>query len=182
MGMRGGLAREVNLCRGQDGGLVDEVAEGALQAHGFGGEGAGGRAEKLKLGKQRAEIARRRARRSTAVSCPSQFPVPRALLSSLCGFPSLVSAFSLSAFQLFASWPVEQRALGLPLGEGDFNQTPTKWGRPFDALDISALLHKSLRSYDYNHLSHARALSPASPLPESVETRRAGRRTAWAVP
>jgi hypothetical protein len=32
------------------------MADGALQGQGFGGEGAGGRAEKLKLGKQKAEI------------------------------------------------------------------------------------------------------------------------------
>jgi hypothetical protein len=50
--------------RGQGVGLVNEVAEAALQVQGFGGEGAGGRAEKLKLGKQKAAIARRRARRS----------------------------------------------------------------------------------------------------------------------
>jgi hypothetical protein len=54
-------------------GLVDEAAEGALQGQGFGGEGAGGRAGKLKLRKQftlprlateygKAEIARRRVR------------------------------------------------------------------------------------------------------------------------
>ena len=61
---------------------------GALQGQGFGGEGEGGRAEKLKLGKQKAEIARRKARRrSAAASCP------------------LISAFSFSAFQLFASCP-----------------------------------------------------------------------------
>jgi hypothetical protein len=32
--------------------LVDQVAELVLQFQGFGGEGEGGRAEKLKLGKQ----------------------------------------------------------------------------------------------------------------------------------
>ena len=45
-------------------GLVDEVAEGARQEQGFGGEGAGGRAEKLKLGKQEAEIPSGRGWRS----------------------------------------------------------------------------------------------------------------------
>jgi hypothetical protein len=35
--------------------------ERAFQLQGFGGEGAGGRAEKLKLGKEKAEIAMRRA-------------------------------------------------------------------------------------------------------------------------
>jgi hypothetical protein len=39
---RGGLRHESNLRRGQGVGLVDEVAEGALQVQGFGGEGAGG--------------------------------------------------------------------------------------------------------------------------------------------
>lgn len=39
---RGGLPHEINLRRGQGVGLVDEVAEGALQFQGFGGEGAGG--------------------------------------------------------------------------------------------------------------------------------------------
>jgi hypothetical protein len=67
---RGGFPHEINLRRGQGVGLVDEVAEGALQVHFFGGAGAGGRAEKLKLGKQKAAIARRRVRRSAAVSCP----------------------------------------------------------------------------------------------------------------
>src|ERR1039457_5251361 len=39
-----------------------------------------------------------------------------------------VSAFSLSAFQLFTSWPVEQRALGLLLAGCDFNQAPKEIG------------------------------------------------------
>jgi|ERR1019366_1263372 hypothetical protein len=39
---RGGFPHELNLGWGQGVGLVDEVAEGALQAQGFGGEGAGG--------------------------------------------------------------------------------------------------------------------------------------------
>jgi len=43
---------QLDLRRDQAGALVDEVAEGALQGQGFGGAGAGGRAEKLKLGKQ----------------------------------------------------------------------------------------------------------------------------------
>jgi hypothetical protein len=70
------LPHEGNLRPGQGVGLVDEVAEGALQGQGFGGEGAGGRAEKLKLGEQKAEIAKWRARRSAAVSCPPHLPVP----------------------------------------------------------------------------------------------------------
>jgi hypothetical protein len=65
----GGLPHEFNLHRGQALGLIDEVAERALQAQNFGGEGEGGRAEKLKLGKQKAVIARRRARRSAGASC-----------------------------------------------------------------------------------------------------------------
>jgi hypothetical protein len=36
---------------------------------------SGGWAEKLKLGKQKAEIARRLARRSAAVSCPPHLPL-----------------------------------------------------------------------------------------------------------
>ena len=39
---RGGLPHESNLRRGQGVGLVDEVAEGALQVQGFGGEGTCG--------------------------------------------------------------------------------------------------------------------------------------------
>lgn len=38
----GGFPHEVNLRWGQGVGLVDEVAEGALQGQGFGGAGAGG--------------------------------------------------------------------------------------------------------------------------------------------
>src|ERR1017187_5485791 len=39
---RSGCPYEINLRRGQAGGLVDEVAEGALQFQGLGGTGAGG--------------------------------------------------------------------------------------------------------------------------------------------
>ncbi len=46
-----GLLHEFNLRRGQAAGLDDEVTEGALQFEGFDSEGAGGGAEKLKLGK-----------------------------------------------------------------------------------------------------------------------------------
>jgi len=42
MGMRGGLPHQGDLCLGQGPGLVDEVAEGALQGQGFGSEGVGG--------------------------------------------------------------------------------------------------------------------------------------------
>ena len=42
MGMRGGFPHEFNLRRCQGVGLVDEVAEGALQSQGLGGECAGG--------------------------------------------------------------------------------------------------------------------------------------------
>jgi hypothetical protein len=73
-GARSIPAFEIRVGRG----LVDEVAEGALEVQGFGGEGAGVRAEKLKFGKQstlrslatedgKAEI---RARGSAAVPCP----------------------------------------------------------------------------------------------------------------
>ena len=59
--------------------MLDEVAERVLQAQGFGGEGVGGRAEKLKLDKQsplrslamedeKSEIARRRARITFSIS------------------------------------------------------------------------------------------------------------------
>ena len=36
------MPQEFNLHRGEGVGLVDEVAEGALQGQGFGGAGAGG--------------------------------------------------------------------------------------------------------------------------------------------
>jgi len=39
---RGGLSKQGNLRRGQEVGLVDKVAEAALQDQGFGGESAGG--------------------------------------------------------------------------------------------------------------------------------------------
>jgi hypothetical protein len=78
---RGGLPYQFNLRRGQGAGLVNEVAERALQVQGFGGEGARRRAEKLKWGKQstlrspatedgKAEIVGRRGRRSAVPSCP----------------------------------------------------------------------------------------------------------------
>jgi hypothetical protein len=116
-------------------GLVDEVAERALQFQSFGGAGAGGRAEKLKLGKQKAEIARRRARRSAAPSCLPIFLFLAPCFLNAPGFRFPLSArrfqvsgFSLSAFQLFASWPVEQRALGLLLAGGEFDQAPNEMG------------------------------------------------------
>jgi hypothetical protein len=128
--------------------LVDEVAEGAFHGQGFGCGGAGGRAEKLKLGKQKAEIARPGAQRSAAPSCPPHLPVPCALIShfSLSAFPISafvpafrppVSGFRLSAFQLFASWPVEQRALDLLLAGDDFDQAPNEIG----SSRRSALFH-----------------------------------------
>ena len=81
--------------------MVDEVAEGALQGQGLGGEGAGVRAEKLKLGKQKAEIAWRRARRSVAASCPPRLSVPRALLSGrLSAFCILHATFGLLIWAL----------------------------------------------------------------------------------
>ena len=52
---REGLATPRSFRRVQGVGLVDEVAEGALKVQGFGGAGADGRAEKLKLGKQKVE-------------------------------------------------------------------------------------------------------------------------------
>jgi hypothetical protein len=73
-----------------------EVAEGALQFQGFGGEGAGRHAEKLELGKQstlrstvtedgKAEIPRRRAQRSAAPSCPPHLRGPcTAIHQDLC--------------------------------------------------------------------------------------------------
>jgi hypothetical protein len=85
----------------------------ALKCQAFGGEGVGGRAEKLKLGKQKAESARRSAPRSAAVSYPPHLPVPCALSSHFC--------FLLSRFQLFFFLPVEQFALGLLLAGGDFD-------------------------------------------------------------
>ena len=48
--------------------MIDEAAERALQAQGFGGAGAGGRAEKLKLGKQKAEIGKTKLKGECAVS------------------------------------------------------------------------------------------------------------------
>jgi len=52
----------------------------------------------------------------------SAFPIS-AFVSA---FRPPASAFSLSAFQLFASWPVEQCALCLLLAGGDFIQTPNE--------------------------------------------------------
>ena len=41
------MPHEVNLGRGDGVGLVDEIAERALQGQGFGGEGAGGLAGRM---------------------------------------------------------------------------------------------------------------------------------------
>ena len=66
----GGLPHRGDLGWSQAVGLVDEVAEHALQGQGFGGERADGCAEKRKLGKQKPEIAwRERRRRTGAASC-----------------------------------------------------------------------------------------------------------------
>ena len=63
---------EGDFRRGQGVGLVDEVAEGAPHGQGFsrGGAGGGGQAEKLKLGKQKAEIPSRTVRPPAAAACP----------------------------------------------------------------------------------------------------------------
>src|ERR1035441_2939128 len=101
-------------------GLVDEVAEGALQFQGFDGEGAGGSAETLISGKQstlRSTVTADRLRRTEKwksqgggcggqrllLACPSACSSRPRL--SLCAFRSPVSSVSLSAFQLFASCP-----------------------------------------------------------------------------
>jgi hypothetical protein len=46
-------------------------------------------------------------------------------------FPLSGFSFQLSMFQLFASWPVEQRALGLLLAGCDFDQAQNQMGRRF---------------------------------------------------
>jgi hypothetical protein len=56
------------------------------------------------------------------------FLPPLFLNASGVRFTPPVSAFSVSAFQLFASWPVEQRALGLLLAGGKFVQAPEEMG------------------------------------------------------
>jgi len=55
---RSGLETLKPFGRGKAAGLVDEVAEGALQFQTFGGEGAGGRAEKL-IGPHHQVVARK---------------------------------------------------------------------------------------------------------------------------
>ena len=57
--------------------------------------------------------------RPAAVSS-SSLPSPSSC-SLRSGFPPLDFCFQLSVFQLFASWPVEQRALGLLLARRDFD-------------------------------------------------------------
>jgi hypothetical protein len=122
---RGGFPHQSNLRRGQAVGLVCVVAVGALQVQGFGGEGAGGRAEKLKLGKQstlrpppearfvrragslatehgKAEIARRRVRRSAAVFCLPIFLALAPLLLKAPGFRFPPSGFSFQRFSVSA--------------------------------------------------------------------------------
>jgi hypothetical protein len=142
MGMRGGAV----LCIPHSAFCL----EGALQVQGFGGEGAGGRAEKLKLGKQSTprslvhppqyryggrESGNRKAEGAAVSGClmpsPSScssrpsFLMP---LVSVLRFPLSDFSFQLSVFQLFASWPVEQRALGLLLAGGGFDRPPNEMG------------------------------------------------------
>ena len=71
MGMSGrdGFPQEINLHRAFCTPHSPFRTWQALQGQGFGGAGAGGHAEKLKLGKQKAEIARWKARQSAAASC-----------------------------------------------------------------------------------------------------------------
>jgi hypothetical protein len=112
MGMSGrdGFPQEINIRRAFCTPHSAFPTWQALQFQGVGGEGAGGHAEKLKLGKQKAEIASRRAQRSAAPSCPRHLPVPCALIShfsfQLSRFQvlSLLSAFrfQVSAFQGFS--------------------------------------------------------------------------------
>jgi hypothetical protein len=118
MGMRGGLPYEGDLRRGQGVGLVDEVAEGALQGQGFGGEGAGG----FDRSSVRAWSVERR-RRSAAVSCPPHLPLRLRVFA-----PLLFTSTAGFSFQRFASWPVEQRALDLLLVGSDFDQAPNEIG------------------------------------------------------
>ena len=64
------MPHELNLRRGQGVGLVDEVAEGALQGQGFGGEGAGG------LDAAGVFVPQRVKASGGIVSIVSPFPLP----------------------------------------------------------------------------------------------------------
>src|ERR1035438_7145491 len=113
---RGGLPQEINLRRGQGVGLVDEVAEGALQFQGFGGEGVGGVDGAGVLVPQSLN------------SCGGQgqflapdtlhFADPGVGIEVGCGEKLVAGLFN----SVFQTQPVEQRALGLLLAGGDFNQ------------------------------------------------------------
>src|ERR1039458_1888479 len=101
MGMRGGAVfhMKINLRRGRAGGLVDEVAEGALQLQGFGGAGAGGCAEigKAESGNRNTEGA---AVSASFLLSPSSYflrpcfitPLVFALRFPLSGFSFLLRA------------------------------------------------------------------------------------------
>jgi hypothetical protein len=65
----------------------------------------------------------RRADPGAGVCCPPDLLIPCVLVSY-----SLWSSPCAHRFQLFASWPIEQRALGLVLAGGDFDQAPDEMG------------------------------------------------------
>jgi len=72
--------------------------------------------------RSRFKVLAARARRRAPDSCPPHFCflLSRFQILSLLAAPRF-QRFSFSVFQLFASWPVEQRALGLLLLGGDFD-------------------------------------------------------------
>jgi len=107
---RGGAVCHIRAIsgRGQAAGLVDEVAEDALQSQRFGGEGAGGRAEIGKAPKRKLHGAVRDGQR-LSLRFPTFLP------------PGSASAFYLSAFCSVQSSNVR---LGLvPAGVVSFQAT-----------------------------------------------------------
>jgi hypothetical protein len=105
-------------------------------------------------------------RRLAAVSCPPilLFLALLFLNATRCGFPPSDFCFQLSVFQLFASWPVEQRALGLLLAGRDFDQAPNEMRSAIRAFVNSA---KTLRvRYSFStgfHCSSANRLHKSDP-------------------
>ena len=133
--MRGGAVRDVSSIstRGEGVGLVDEVAEGALQVYGIGGEGAGGFDGPGELVPQRVKAGG--GQRLLLAAEALHFADPGVGIQLGQGEKLVAGLFDC----VFHPKPVEQRALGLLLAGCDFDEAPNESG----SNGKSALFHLS---------------------------------------